>query len=209
MFWAASDVGWVVGHSYIVYGPLIHGCTTVLYEGKPVRTPDAGAFWRVIQDYGVSAFFTAPTAFRAIKKEDPDAHLRRLTTSPPCARSTWPANASTRPTYDWLRQVLDVPIVDHWWQTETGWPIAANPMGLEPTGSRPGSATFPVPGFKVEVLDDAGQPVPAGREGQHLPQAAVAARLPADPVERRRGLSQQLPEGLRRLLPHRRRRLRR
>ena len=165
VFWAASDVGWVVGHSYIVYGPLIHGCSTVLYEGKPVRTPDAGAFWRVIQDYGVSVFFTAPTAFRAIKKEDPDAHLRRQYDISTLRTLYLAGERLDPPTYEWLSQVLDVPIVDHWWQTETGWPIVANPMGLEPHKVKTGSATFPVPGYKVEVLDDEGSPVPAGETG--------------------------------------------
>jgi propionyl-CoA synthetase len=165
VFWAASDVGWVVGHSYIVYGPLIHGCTTVLYEGKPVRTPDAGAFWRVIDDYKVSAFFTAPTAFRAIKKEDPDAHFRRQYDINTLRTLFLAGERLDPPTYDWLSQVLDVPIVDHWWQTETGWPIVANPMGLEPHMVKTGSATFPVPGFKVEVLDDEGHKVPRGETG--------------------------------------------
>jgi len=175
VFWAASDVGWVVGHSYIVYGPLIHGCTTVLYEGKPVRTPDAGAFWRVIQDYGVSAFFTAPTAFRAIKKEDPDAHLRRKYDISSLRTLYLAGERLDPPTYDWLSQVLDVPIVDHWWQTETGWPIVANPMGLEPHRVKTGSASFPVPGFKVEVLDDEGRPVPRGETGN------ICVKLPLPP----------------------------
>ena len=165
VFWAASDVGWVVGHSYIVYGPLIHGCTTVLYEGKPVRTPDAGAFWRVIDDYKVGAFFTAPTAFRAIKKEDPDAHFRRRYDINTLRTLYLAGERLDPPTYEWLSQVLDVPIVDHWWQTETGWPIVANPMGLEPHRVKTGSATFPVPGFKVEVLDDEGKHVPRGQTG--------------------------------------------
>jgi len=175
VFWAASDVGWVVGHSYIVYGPLIHGCSTVLYEGKPVRTPDAGAFWRVIQDYGVSAFFTAPTAFRAIKKEDPDAHLRRQYDISTLRTLFLAGERLDPPTFEWLGQVLDVPIVDHWWQTETGWPIVANPMGLEPHRVKSGSATFPVPGYKVEVLDDEGGPVGAGEMGN------VVIRLPLPP----------------------------
>ncbi len=175
VFWAASDVGWVVGHSYIVYGPLIHGCSTVLYEGKPVRTPDAGSFWRVIQDYGVSAFFTAPTAFRAIRKEDPDAHLKRLYDISTLRTLFLAGERLDPPTYAWLSQVLDVPIVDHWWQTETGWPIVANPMGLEPHRVKSGSATFPVPGFKVEVLDDEGAPLPAGKTGN------LVLRLPLPP----------------------------
>lgn len=165
VFWAASDVGWAVGHSYLVYGPLLHGCTTVLYEGKAVRTPDAGAFWRVIQDHGVSAFLASPTAFRAIRQEDPDAHLRRrydLST----LRTLFLTGERLDPaTHEWLSLVLDVPIVDHWWQTETGWPIVANPMGLEPHTTRSGSVTLPVPGFAVAVLDDAGRPVPPGEPG--------------------------------------------
>ncbi len=175
VFWAGSDVGWVVGHSYIVYGPLIHGCTTVLYEGKPVRTPDAGAFWRVIQDYQVSAFFTAPTAFRAIKKEDPDAHLRRRYDISSLRTLFLAGERLDPPTYEWLAQVLDVPIVDHWWQTETGWAIVANPMGLEPHRVKPGSASFPVPGYKIEVVDDDGEPVAAGRKGN------IVLRLPLPP----------------------------
>ncbi|HOX27075.1 MAG TPA: AMP-binding protein [Candidatus Krumholzibacteria bacterium] len=167
VFWAASDVGWVVGHSYIVYGPLIHGCSTVLFEGKPVRTPDAGAYWRVIQDYGVSALLAAPTAFRAIRLDDPDAHLRRrydIST----LRSVFLTGERLDPaTFEWLNLVLDVPIVDHWWQTETGWPVAANPMGLEPHTVKTGSVTLPVPGFRVAALDDAGTPVAPGKPG-HL-----------------------------------------
>jgi propionyl-CoA synthetase len=175
VFWAASDAGWVVGHSYIVYGPLIHGCTTVLYEGKPVRTPDAGAFWRVIRDYQVSAFFTAPTAFRAIRKEDPDAHLKRRYDVSSLRTLFLAGERLDPPTYEWLAHVLDVPIVDHWWQTETGWPIVANPMGLEPHRVKPGSASFPVPGYKVEVLDDDGKPLRPDQAGN------IAVRLPLPP----------------------------
>ncbi|MEZ4387007.1 MAG: propionyl-CoA synthetase [Candidatus Krumholzibacteriia bacterium] len=175
VFWAASDVGWVVGHSYIVYGPLIHGCSTVLYEGKPVRTPDAGSFWRVIQDYGVAAFFTAPTAFRAIKKEDPDAHLRRQYDISSLRTLYLAGERLDPPTYEWLGQVLDIPIVDHWWQTETGWPIVANPMGLEPHKVKTGSATFPVPGFRLDVLDDDGKILPPGHTGN------ICLKLPLPP----------------------------
>jgi len=175
VFWAGSDVGWVVGHSYIVYGPLIHGCSTVLYEGKPVRTPDAGAFWRVIQDYQVSAFFTAPTAFRAIKKEDPDAHLKRRYDISSLRTLFLAGERLDPPTYEWLAQVLDVPIVDHWWQTETGWPIVANLMGLEPHRVKPGSASFPVPGYKVEVLDDDAKPLGPNQTGN------IVVRLPLPP----------------------------
>lgn len=175
VFWAGSDVGWVVGHSYIVYGPLIHGCSTVLYEGKPVRTPDAGAFWRVISDYKVSAFFTAPTAFRAIRKEDPDAHLKRNYDISNLRTLYLAGERLDPPTYEWLSRILDVPIVDHWWQTETGWPIVANPMGVEPHRVKSGSASFPVPGFQVEVLDDEGHAVPSGEMGN------IVIKLPLPP----------------------------
>ncbi len=175
VFWAASDVGWVVGHSYIVYGPLIHGCTTVLFEGKPVRTPDAGTFWRVISDYKVSAFFTAPTAFRAIKKEDPDAHLRYQYDISSLRTLYLAGERLDPPTFDWLSQILDVPIVDHWWQTETGWPIVANPMGLEPHRVKKGSASFPVPGYKVEIIDEDARPVPRGEMGN------IVVKLPLPP----------------------------
>ncbi len=175
VFWAASDVGWVVGHSYIVYAPLIHGCSTVLYEGKPVRTPDAGAFWRVVADYKVSAFFTAPTAFRAIRKEDPDAHLKRDYDLSSLRTLYLAGERLDPPTYEWLSRILDVPIVDHWWQTETGWPIVANPMGLEPHRVKSGSASFPVPGFQVEVLDDEGHAVKRGEMGN------IVIKLPLPP----------------------------
>ena len=175
VYWAGSDVGWVVGHSYIVYGPLIHGCSTILFEGKPVRTPDAGAFWRVIDEYKVSVFFTAPTAFRAMKKEDPDAaFLKHYDVS--SLRTLFLAGERLDPpTYEWLAHHLDVPVVDHWWQTETGWAIVGNPMGLEPHLVKPGSASLPVPGYKVEVLDDEGQPLPAGETGN------IVVRLPMPP----------------------------
>ncbi|WP_435099706.1 propionyl-CoA synthetase [Arhodomonas sp. AD133] len=165
VYWAASDVGWVVGHSYIVYGPLIRGCTTVVYEGKPVRTPDAGAFWRVIAEHGVKTFFTAPTAFRAIKKEDPDAeYLRRYDIS--SLRALFVAGERLDPpTYDWLHTHLPCPVIDHWWQTETGWPIVANPFGIEPHPVKPGSATLPVPGYRVAVVDDDGHDVAPGEIG--------------------------------------------
>ena len=149
-FWTASDVGWVVGHSYIVYAPLLAGATTVLYEGKPVGTPDAGAFWRVIAEHGVKALFTAPTAFRAIKKEDPDARaagrLRHLLAA---RRSSWPASGSTPTPTRGRPSGSACPVVDHWWQTETGWPIAANLRGLEPLEIKPGSPSVPVPGYDV------------------------------------------------------------
>lgn len=159
VYWAASDVGWVVGHSYIVYAPLLHGCTTILYEGKPVGTPDAGAFWRVISQYRVRTFFTAPTAFRAIKKEDPRGELlKKYDLS--CLRTLFLAGERSDPdTIQWAQQQLKVPVVDHWWQTELGWPAIANCQGLEPMAVKPGSASVPVPGFDLQVLDAGGQPV--------------------------------------------------
>jgi propionyl-CoA synthetase len=175
VWWTASDVGWVVGHSYIVYAPLITGATTVLYEGKPVGTPDAGAFWRVIEEYGVQALFTAPTALRAIKKEDPDG---TLLTGRDLSRFTTLFLAGERldpETYHWAGERLGVPVVDNWWQTETGWPIAANLRGLDPLPIKPGSPSVPVPGYEVAVLDETGAPVPAGQEG------AICLRLPLPP----------------------------
>lgn len=153
VYWAASDVGWVVGHSYIVYGPLLHGCTTVLYEGKPVGTPDPGAFWRVIAQHGVNVLFTAPTAFRAIKREDP--HGRYLDNHDlGDFRALFLAGERCDPdTLTWAGNLLNVPVVDHWWQTETGWPIVANPLGLEQLPVKPGSASKPVPGYDVRVVD--------------------------------------------------------
>ena len=156
VYWAASDVGWVVGHSYIVYAPLMHGCTTILYEGKPVGTPDPGAFWRVISEHGVSTLFTAPTAFRAIRREDPEAHylqpydLSRF-------RALFLAGERSDPDpLVWAQETLGVPVIDHWWQTESGWPMVCNPMGIEPLPVKPGSPTVPVPGYDVRVLDESG-----------------------------------------------------
>ena len=174
-WWAASDVGWVVGHSYIVYGPLINGATTVLYEGKPVGTPDAGAFWRVIADYGVKALFTAPTAFRAIKKEDPDAALLAGYDVSSLETLFLAGERLDPDTYHWATEKLGVPVVDNWWQTETGWPIAANLRGLEPMAIKPGSPSVPVPGYAVQVLDERGAQVPAETEG------AICLRLPLPP----------------------------
>jgi acyl-coenzyme A synthetase/AMP-(fatty) acid ligase len=165
VFWAASDVGWVVGHSYIVYGPLIHGCTTILYEGKPVRTPDAGAFWRVIADHRVKTFFVAPTAFRAIKKEDPEARLKeRYDIS--CLEYLFVAGERLDPpTYHWLNDMLPIPVIDHWWQTETGWPMCANMAGIELKPTKPGSPTLPVPGYDLRIFDDDGDEVGPNVEG--------------------------------------------
>jgi len=175
VWWTASDVGWVVGHSYIVYAPLLIGATTVMYEGKPVGTPDAGAFWRVISDHRVKALFTAPTALRAIKKVDPDGvEIEKYQLSG--FKTLFMAGERLDPeTYHWAHDKLGVPVIDHWWQTETGWPIAANPRGLEPMPVKPGSATKPVPGWDVRILDQAGDPLPAGREG------AIAIKLPLPP----------------------------
>ena len=165
VYWAASDVGWVVGHSYIVYGPLLAGCTTVLYEGKPVGTPDAGAFWRVISEHGVKVLFTAPTAIRAIKREDANgAFVKRYDLS----RLEYLFLAGERldpDTYHWARDLLDIPVVDHWWQTETGWPIVANCLGLEPLPMKPGSPTKAVPGYDVRVLDPEGNELGPGEDG--------------------------------------------
>ncbi|WP_346798281.1 propionyl-CoA synthetase [Halomonas sp. Bachu 37] len=157
VFFSASDVGWVVGHSYIVYAPLLMGCSTVVYEGKPIKTPDSGAFWRLIQEYRVKSFFTAPTAFRAIKKEDPEgAQLERYDIS--SLKALYLAGERLDPpTFHWLDDLLDVPVIDHWWQTETGWPIAANMRGIEPMPTKAGSATVPVSGFNVQILDRDGE----------------------------------------------------
>ena len=165
VFWAASDVGWVVGHSYIVYAPLLAGCTTLLYEGKPVGTPDAGAYWRVISEYAVKTLFTAPTGFRAIKREDPTASLL-ANYDLSKFRYLFLAGERLDPeTYSWASHTLEVPVIDHWWQTETGWPIAANLMGLDPLAVKAGSPTVPVPGFDVRILNESGEEVPAGTEG--------------------------------------------
>ncbi|WP_238174045.1 propionyl-CoA synthetase [Kribbella kalugense] len=175
VWWTASDVGWVVGHSYIVYAPLLVGATTVLYEGKPVGTPDAGAFWRVISEHGVKALFTAPTAIRAIKKVDPEA--AELAKYPMDSfRTLFLAGERLDPeTYHWAHEHLGVPVVDHWWQTETGWSIAANPRGLEPLPTKPGSATVPMPGWDVQILDAYGKVLLPQEEG------AIAIKLPLPP----------------------------
>jgi propionyl-CoA synthetase len=175
VFWAASDVGWVVGHSYIVYAPLLAGATTVLYEGKPVGTPDAGAFGRVISEHKVTAMFTAPTAMRAIRKEDPNAVLMTghdLTS----LQALYLAGERLDPdTYQWCTQTLGVPVIDNWWQTETGWPIAANPRGLELLPIKAGSPAVPMPGYAVEVVDGSGNSLAAGEEGN------IVIRLPLPP----------------------------
>jgi propionyl-CoA synthetase len=175
VFWAASDIGWVVGHSYIVYAPLLAGCTTILYEGKPVGTPDAGAFWRVIEQHGVKALFTAPTGFRGIRKEDPDGRHRQ-DRDLSALRYLFLAGERLDPdTYRWAGQLLDVPVIDHWWQTETGWAIAADPMGLDPRPTKPGSPTFPIPGYDVRILGEDGSQAPPGETGN------IVIKLPLPP----------------------------
>ncbi|MBK1707396.1 propionyl-CoA synthetase [Halochromatium glycolicum] len=176
VFWAASDVGWVVGHSYIVYGPLLAGCTTVIYEGKPVGTPDPGAFWRVISEHGVKVMFTAPTAIRAIKKEDPAGeHCARYDLSR--LQALFLAGERCDPdTLSWAQQLLERPVIDHWWQTETGWAIAANPLGIEPLPVKSGSPSRPMVGYDVRVLDDQGDERPTGAMGD------ICIKLPLPPA---------------------------
>lgn len=175
VYWAASDIGWVVGHSYIVYGPLLNGCTSVLYEGKPVGTPDAGAFWRVIEEYKVNVLFTAPTAIRAIKKEDPGGALSgnyNLSS----LKSLFLAGERCDPdTLQWAESTLGIPVIDHWWQTETGWAIAANPLGIEALPIKSGSPSVAMPGYDVRVLDSNGEPVAAGDIG------SIVVKLPLPP----------------------------
>lgn len=175
VFWAASDVGWVVGHSYIVYAPLIAGCTTIVFEGKPVGTPDAGTFWRVIQEHGVKSFFTAPTAFRAIKREDPEGKFVKDYDLSGLKYLFLAGERADPDTVEWAGAQLGVPVIDHWWQTETGWTIAGNPAGLEMLPIKIGSPTVPMPGYRMKVLDEAGHPVPAGTLG------AIAVELPLPP----------------------------
>ncbi|WP_425099545.1 propionate-CoA ligase PrpE [Tropicibacter sp. S64] len=175
VFWAASDVGWVVGHSYICYGPLIHGNTTIVFEGKPVGTPDAGTFWRVISEHKVKSFFTAPTAFRAVKREDPKGEfVKKYDLSG--LRAVYLAGERADPaTIEWAQEQLKVPVVDHWWQTETGWAICANPVGIEELPIKLGSPTVPMPGYDVQILDEAGHPMKPGELG------AIAVKLPLPP----------------------------
>ena len=175
VFWAASDVGWVVGHSYIVYGPLLQGCTTVMYEGKPIMTPDAGALWRVCAEYGVKALFTAPTAFRAVKKDDPQAALMKQHDLGKLQIIFSAGERLDPPTEAWLAEQSGKPVVDHWWQTETGWAITANLQGVEPMPIKSGSSTMPVPGFNVQILDENGKQLPRGTQGY------IALKLPLPP----------------------------
>ena len=181
VYWAGSDVGWVVGHSYIVYAPLLHGCTTIVYEGKPVRTPDAGAFWRMIAEHKINTFFTAPTAFRAVKKEDPEAKLLKQYDISSLRTLFLAGERLDPPTYEWLTEIFKeapqpgIPVVDHWWQTETGWAICSNPMGIEPQPVKNGSPTFPMPGYNVQVLDEVGEICIPGETGN------IVIRLPLPP----------------------------
>ena len=175
VFWAASDVGWVVGHSYICYAPLIHGNTTIIFEGKPIGTPDAGTFWRVISEHNVRSFFTAPTAFRAIKREDPKGEFKAAYDLS-CLRALYLAGERADPdTINWAHDLLGVPVIDHWWQTETGWTIAGNPMGVEPLEIKLGSPAVAMPGYDVQILDETGQQMPVNTLG------AIAIKLPLPP----------------------------
>jgi propionyl-CoA synthetase len=175
VYWAASDVGWVVGHSYIVYGPLFSGCTTIVYEGKPIGTPDAGAFWRVIEEHKVKVMFTAPTAFRAIKKEDPDGTLLKKYDLSNFKTLFLAGERLDPDTYHWAKKLLNVPVIDHWWQTETAWAIVGNPMGIEQFPVKPGSPTVPMPGYDVRILDDEGNELGPNQEGN------IVVKLPLPP----------------------------
>ena len=175
VFWAASDVGWVVGHSYIVYAPLLAGCTTIMYEGKPVRTPDAGGFWRMVQEYKVKTLFAAPTAFRAIKKEDPEGALIHDYDLSSLQNIFMAGERLDPPTYEWTVEKTGKTVIDHWWQTETGWAICGNMLGIEKMPIKAGSATLPISGFNVCILDDNGEELPAGKQG------AIAIKAPLPP----------------------------
>ena len=175
VWWCGSDIGWVVGHSYIIYGPLLHGATSIMYEGKPIGTPDAGAFWRVISEHKAVALFTAPTAFRAIRKEDPDGKFIRQYDLSKFRTLFLAGERADPPTVEWAEQQLKVPVIDHWWQTETGWCIAGNPVGLGMLPVKHGSPTVPMPGYRVEVVDEASKPLPAGTMG------SIVIKLPMPP----------------------------
>jgi propionyl-CoA synthetase len=176
VWWSGSDVGWVVGHSYIVYAPLLHGCTSILYEGKPVGTPDAGAFWRVCSDHGVVSLFTAPTAFRAIRKEDPDAKLLKQYDLSKFRALFLAGERADPPTIQWAEEHLKVPVLDHWWQTETGWCIAGNPLGLGALPVKYGSACVPMPGYAIDIVDEANHVQPANKIG------SIVVKLPLPPA---------------------------
>jgi propionyl-CoA synthetase len=175
VFWCGSDIGWVVGHSYIIYGPLFHGATSIMYEGKPIGTPDAGAFWRVISEHSAVALFTAPTAFRAIRKEDPDGQFIRRYDLSKFRTLFLAGERADPPTVEWAEQQLKVPVIDHWWQTETGWCIAGNPVGLGRLPVKHGSPTVPMPGYQVDVVDEATKPLPTGTMG------SIVIKLPMPP----------------------------
>ena len=175
VFWAASDIGWAVGHSYTVYGPLIHGCTSILFEGKPVKTPDAGTYWRIIEQHGIKALFTAPTGIRAIKKEDFEGSFAQSRDLSSLEYLFLAGERCDPPTYEWVSSLLNIPVIDHWWQTESGWPMIANPMGIEPMPVKPGSATKPVPGYDIQIMDEEGYILPPKTEG------AVVIKLPLAP----------------------------
>lgn len=175
VWWCGSDIGWVVGHSYIVYGPLLHGATSIMYEGKPIGTPDAGAFWRVISDHQAVAFFTAPTAFRAIRKEDPEGKFIRQYDLSKFRTLFLAGERADPPTVEWAEQQLKVPVIDHWWQTETGWCIAGNPVGLGMLPVKHGSPTVPMPGYQVDVVDEAAKPVGPNTMG------SIVIKLPMPP----------------------------
>jgi propionyl-CoA synthetase len=175
VFWAASDIGWVVGHSYIVYAPLVAGATTLIFEGKPVGTPDAGTFWRIVSEHNVRVLFTAPTAFRAIRRDDSDGKLIRALPMPEFRALFLAGERADPETLKWAEQMLGVPVIDHWWQTETGWPVAANPLGLETLPVKHGSSSVPMPGYDVQVLDDGGHEVPIGTLGN------IVVKLPLPP----------------------------
>ena len=176
VYWAASDIGWVVGHSYIIYAPLFHGCTSILYEGKPVGTPDAGAFWRVIAEHGVAVLFTAPTAFRAIKKEDPDGKLLAQHDLSKFCTLFLAGERADPPTLEWAEKMLNVPVIDHWWQTETGWAIAGNPVGLGMLPIKHGSPTVAMPGYDVRIVDEANHEVAVNKMG------SIVVKLPLPPA---------------------------
>jgi propionyl-CoA synthetase len=175
VWWSGSDVGWVVGHSYIVYAPLFHGCTSILYEGKPVGTPDAGAFWRVISQHGVVSLFTAPTAFRAIRKEDPNGEFIKKYDLSKFRTLFLAGERADPPTIQWAEEVLKVPVLDHWWQTETGWCIAGNPIGLGALPVRYGSTCVPMPGYAIDIVDEACRLQPANKIG------SIVVKLPLPP----------------------------
>jgi len=176
VWWSASDVGWVVGHSYIVYAPLLHGCTSILYEGKPVGTPDAGAFWRVCAEHGVVSLFTAPTAFRAIKKEDPQGKLLQQYDLKHFRALFLAGERADPDTVQWAETMLKVPVIDHWWQTETGWAIAGNPIGLGMLPVKYGSPTVPMPGYDLRIVDETGKELPPNKMG------SIVVRLPLPPA---------------------------